>query len=96
MKKIDFKKANLKGVDGKIATVDLDYQGLANFIFNQTKDLGELELARELYKNGMLDVDARRAQALKNYIQGAFSASVHEALFPVLDEIINSKKQKSC
>lgn len=92
MKKIDFRKVNVKGIDRAINPIDLDYKGLANYIYNRTKDIGELEIARELYKNGVLDVDSERAVSLKRYVGEAFGASIHEALFPVFDEIINPKK----
>lgn len=82
----------MKDIEGVETEINLDYQGLANYIFNQTKDLGELELARNLYKKGVIEIDSNSAEALKTYIHEAFNASVHEAIFPKLDSIINSKK----
>lgn len=82
----------MKDIEGIETEINLDYQGLANYIFNQTKDLGELELARNLYKKGVIEIDSNSAEALKTYIHEAFNASVHEAIFPKLDNIINSKK----
>lgn len=82
----------MKDIEGIETEINLDYQGLANYIFNQTKDLGELELARNLYKKGVIEIDSNSAEALKTYIHEAFNASVHEAIFPKLDSIINSKK----
>lgn len=90
--KIDFRKIETKNIEGVETEMELDYQGLANYIFSQTKDIGELELARTLYKKGIIEVDPKCAEALKNYIREAFNALVHEAIFPVLDKIINSKK----
>ena len=88
--KIDFTKITMKDIEEIETEIDLDYQGLANYIFNQTKDLGELELARNMYKKGIVEVDSKCAEALKTYIHDAFNASVHEAIFPKLDSIINS------
>ena len=62
---------------------------MANFILNKTKDIGELELARELYKSGEIELDKEKAMALKAYIGEAFGAVVQESLYPELDEIIN-------
>ena len=86
---MNFKKLKIKGIDGIDKELDFDYKGLANHVFNNTQDLGELELARELYKNGELELDRESAVILKNYIGQVFKAVVHEALYPVLDKIIN-------
>ena len=83
------KEIEIKGIDGKCQTIEFDYKGLANYIFGKTKDIGELELARELYKKGEIEVDKEKATALKAYIDEAFGAIVKESLFPKLDQIIN-------
>lgn len=93
MKKIDFRTVAVKKIDGSMEKVDMDYQGLANYIYNETKDLGELEMARRLYKTGSLELDSKSASALRVYVEQAFGAVVHEALFPVLDDIINNLKK---
>lgn len=90
--RIDLRKITVKDIEEKMVEIALDYQGLANYIFNQTKDIGELELARDLYKKGIIEITPKDAEALKTYIHEAFNASVHEAIFPKLDSIINSKK----
>ena len=87
--KLKLQEINVTTIDGSKQKLKLDYKGLANYIFNQTKDLGELELARELYKEGELEVDRETAIALKKYIGEAFGAIVQESLYPVLDSIIN-------
>lgn len=48
---LELKQIEITGVDGKKEKLGFDYKGLANHIFNTTQDLGELEIARELYKN---------------------------------------------
>ena len=62
----------------------------------KVKDLGELELARELYKEGDLEVDKETATALKKYIGEAFGAIVLESLLPKLqdlkDKLINKNE----
>ena len=90
--KLKLKEIEVTKIDGSKQKLKLDYKGLANYIFNQTKDLGELELARELYKEGELEVDRETAIALKKYIGECFNAVVQEALFPILDKIINEEK----
>lgn len=61
--KLKLQEINVTKIDGSKQKLALDYKGLANYIFNQTKDLGELELARELYKEGELEVDRETAIA---------------------------------
>lgn len=91
MEKLNLKSVSIKEIDGSVREVDFDFQGLANYIYNQTRDIGELELARELYQMGEVALDSGGANAIKGYIQQAFNAVVQEALNPLLDKIINSK-----
>ena len=90
--KLKLKEIEVTKIDGSKQKLELDYKGLANYIFNQTKDLGELEMARELYNTGSLEIDKERATALRTYIGECFNAVVQEALFPILDKIINEEK----
>ena len=83
------KEVEITAITGEKQKLEFDYKGLANYIFNKTKDIGELELARELYKKGEIEVDKEKAIALKVYIDEAFGAVVKESLFPKLDAIIN-------
>mgnify|MGYP001283792707 FL=1 len=86
---MNLKEIEVRDIDGKKYKLEFDYKGLANYIFEKTKDIGELELARELYKKGEIEVDKEKAIALKAYIDEAFVAVVKESLFPKLDQIIN-------
>ena len=86
---MNLKEIKIIGIDGKCQTIKFDYKGLANYIFSKTQDIGELELARKLYKTGKVELDKEQAQALKNYIDQAFGAIVKESLFPKLNNIIN-------
>ena len=88
---MNLKKIQIKGIDGNTTMVDFDYKGLANYIFSKTKDIGELEIARELYKEGSIELDKENAMALKAYIGEAFGAVVQESLYPELDKIINQE-----
>lgn len=89
--KIDFRKIELKDVEGIPFMMDVAKE-LGNSIYNETVDLGELELAREIYLKGEIDVDPAKAEVIKRYIDGGYRAFVKEALIPVLDNIINSIK----
>lgn len=87
---MEFKKIKIKDIEGKDVEIEFDYKGLANYIFSKTADIGELELARELYKNGKIDVDKDIAHKLKEYIKSAFGPLVQESIIPTLDKIINN------
>lgn len=89
--KIDFRKIEVKNIEGNKSTVDISKE-LGNSIYKNTADLGELELARSIYKDGEIEVEAEQAVIIDKYVRTSFLAFVQEAVCPVLDEIINSKK----
>ena len=53
--KIDFRKIELTDLEGNKSTIDVS-QKFANAIYQNTGDIGELELAREMYKNGEVEL----------------------------------------
>lgn len=65
---------------------------LGNAIYGKTADIGELELAREIYKNGEVNVDATNGAIIMKYVCEGFLAFVQEAVCPLLKDIINPKK----
>lgn len=89
--KIDFRKIEVKDIEGHKSTVDLSKE-LGNAIYRKTADLGELETARKIYHDGEIGVDASTAPMLHRYICETFLAFVQEAVCPLLDDIINPKK----
>lgn len=91
MKKIDFRKIEVRDIGGNKSTVDVSKE-LANALYKKTADIGELELAREIYKQGEIDVDVEKAVIVDKYVRGTFLAFVQEAVCPVLEDIINPKK----
>lgn len=94
--KLKLKEIEVTTIDGSKQKLELDYKGLANYIFNQTKDLGELELARELYKKGEIEVDVEILDSIELYSKEAFGALVLESLLPKLqdlkDKLINKNE----
>lgn len=86
--KINFKEIGVKDIEGK--TIDKDFsKEVGNSIFAGTKDLGELELAREIYQHGEVEIGKDQAMAIRSYVQRDFYAWAQEAIVPILDEIIN-------
>ena len=89
--KIDFRKIKVFDIEGKESNLDISKE-LGNSIYRNTADLGELELARNIYKDGEVEINAEQAAILNKYVREGFLAFVQEALCPVLVEIINLKK----
>lgn len=92
--KINFRKIKVKAIDRTTKEFDLS-QELANDIYNNTQDVGELEVSRDLFTEGEIEVDAAKAVILNKYIRKDFKAFIAEAVCPILDNIIN-KNQTSC
>ncbi|MEB3372554.1 hypothetical protein SFC43_00575 [Bacteroides sp. CR5/BHMF/2] len=42
---------------------------LGNTIYQKTADLGELELAQQIYKNGEVDLLPEQAERIKEYVK---------------------------
>lgn len=91
--KVDFRKVEVKDITGKNSVLDISKE-LGNGIFNETADLGELETAREIYKNGEIEInDPQQAAMLSKYVRTGFKAFIQEALCPVLDNLFNNDKK---
>ena len=89
--KVDFRNIKVKDIEGNNSTLDVSKE-LGNAIYGKTADIGELELARDIYKNGEIDVEATTAAIIVKYVREGFLAFVQEAVCPLLENIINPKK----
>ena len=89
--KIDLRNIQVKDIKGTNIPLDVSKE-LGNAIYGKTADIGELELARDIYKNGEVDVDAANAGIIVKYVREGFLAFVQEAVCPLLENIINPKK----
>lgn len=82
--KIDFREIQVKDIEGNNSTVDIAKM-LGNAIYQRTADLGELELAQNIYKNGEVEVSPEQAESIKKYVSTGFVAfvqvAVNKALF---------------
>ena len=85
-KEIDFKQIEVKTLDGTPQVLDMAKE-LGNAIYAKTMDLGELELAREIYKNGKVEIDEAQATMITHIIRENFLAFVQESICPVLEKI---------
>lgn len=65
---VDFRKIQVENIEGKLQDLDLSKQ-LGNAIYNQTKDLGEVEMARSMYNEGEVDLKKEQIEAIKGYLK---------------------------
>lgn len=83
---IDFSNLEIKDIEGNIQKLDIS-KTLGNAIFNNTQDLGELEIARTIYKEGSIVLDKAKADMIKGYVDKYFMAVVKESVLPVLNSV---------
>ena len=76
---IDFRKIQVKDIEGNNSTVDIAKM-LGNAIYQRTADLGELELAQNIYKNGEVELSTDQAERIKEYVRTNFVAVVQVAV----------------
>lgn len=76
---IDFRKIQVKDIEGNNSTVDIAKM-LGNAIYQKTADLGELELAQTIYKNGEVELSTDQAERIKEYVRTNFVAVVQIAV----------------
>lgn len=77
--KIDFRKIQVKDIEGNIVPFDFS-KGLGNTIYQKTADLGELELAQNIYKNGEVELSPEQVERIKEYVKTNFVAVVQVAI----------------
>ena len=77
--KIDFRNIQVKDIEGNNSTVDIAKE-LGNAIYQRTADLGELELAQNIYKNGEVELSTDQAERIKEYVRTNFVAVVQVAV----------------
>lgn len=85
--KVDFRKLEIKDLEGNVVTFDASKQ-LANFIYMETQDLGDLILAQDIYKNGEVELDNDQINKIKGWLRNNFKAFVQKAF----DDYINNNK----
>ena len=82
--KIDIRRIEVKDIEGNIVPFDMS-KVLGNAIYQKTADLGELELARDIYRNGEVELTQEQVECIKDYVKTAFVAFVQEAVIAMLE-----------
>lgn len=88
MKTINFKKVEIKGIDGSLQMVDIA-SDIAQVLYYNTNSIAAVSVALDVYKTGCANLDKETAAAVKAVVKQNFTAIVQIALNPILDEIIN-------
>lgn len=83
--RVDFRKLKVEDIEGNKSTVDISKM-LGNAIYQKTVDLGELELAQNIYKNGEVELSPEQAANIKGYVSTGFVAFVQIAVNKALDD----------
>lgn len=86
--KIDFRTIQVKDIEGNNSTFDISKM-LGNAIYQKTADLGELELAQQIYKNGLVELSPEEVERIKEYVKSNFVAVVQVAVNEALSSINN-------
>ncbi len=94
--KINFRRIKVKtAIDGEVEEFDVA-KTVGNAIYCNTPDLGELEFAQRIYKEGEIEIDQQRADIIRAYIPlpTTIPAAIKVAVLNELDKVImNSQNQ---
>lgn len=64
--KVDFTKVAVENIMGEIQYEDFS-KVVGNQIYNQSKELGEVELAREIYRDGIVNITKKQSEMIMRY-----------------------------
>ena len=85
MKKLNFKTIPTRDIEGNLEPRDISKE-LGNFIYRETSDLGELDLAQRIYRDGEVEVTDEEIEIIKKYIDSAYKAFVKKAFEEMLND----------
>ncbi|MCS2867119.1 hypothetical protein [Bacteroides thetaiotaomicron] len=88
--KIDFRTIEVTDIEENKSTLDVSKE-LGNTIYNKTPDIGESDFAKEIYRQGEVEVDDQKAEIIRKYLEiGKFFAFVKKGVYEKLDSINNN------
>lgn len=67
LKKVDFRKVTLLGVDGKGEIADVS-RAIGNYLYENTADIAEMDFAKKLYYEGEVELTKERATYIQEMI----------------------------
>lgn len=86
MKKLNFKAVPTRDIEGNLEPRDISKE-LGNFIYRETSDLGELDLAQRIYKDGEVKVNENEVEIIRRYINNGYKAFVKKAFEEMVSDI---------
>lgn len=78
MKKLNFKVVPTRDIEGNLEPRDISKE-LGNYIYRETSDLGELDLAQRIYKEGEIEATDEEIEIVRKYINSGYKAFVKKA-----------------
>lgn len=93
MKKLNFKAVPCRDIKGNLEPRDISKE-LGNFIYRETSDLGELDLAQRIYKGGEIEASEEEIEIVRKYINGGYKAFVKKAFEEMISEVQEVKLLK--
>ena len=81
---INFKNIKTQNIEGKENVVDIS-KDLGNTIYNETQDIGELELARKIYLQEKIDLTNEEVEIVKKFLEKYYKAFIKEAIYKIIN-----------
>lgn len=86
MKKLNFKAVPTRDIEGNLEPRDISKE-LGNYIYRETSDLGELDLAQRIYKNGEIEATGEEIEIIRKYINNGYKAFVKKAFEEMVSDV---------
>lgn len=86
MKKLNFKAVPTRDIEGNLESRDISKE-LGNYIYRETSDLGELDLAQRIYKDGEVEANESEIEIIRKYINGGYKAFVKKAFEEMVSDV---------
>ena len=66
--RVDFRSIGVKNIEGQIETADVSKQ-LGNLMYMQGQNIEECELGRDIYHNGVVELNSKQAEIVLRFIR---------------------------
>lgn len=66
--RVDFRTIGVKNIEGNIETADVSKQ-LGNVMYMQGQNIVECELGRDIYHNGVVELNSKHVEMVRKFIQ---------------------------
>lgn len=86
MKKLNFKAVPTRDIEGNLEPRDISKE-LGNYIYRETSDLGELDLAQRIYKEGEVEANESEIEIIRKYIDSGYKAFVKKAFEEMVSDV---------